>query len=107
MRRIVILLGAALGWVALHHLARSRQPPHPARAGNPYPFPTRTSHEAIDLFDERDMGRWAIELGCDEDRLRGAIDQVGTSIERLREHLATSNATPASTSGAVVEERVG
>ena len=88
MRRIVVLLGVALGWVAIHHLSKASLASPAAARGDTYPFPTSASHESIDRFDEGEVPRWAARLGCHEDQLRNAIDHVGTSIERLREYLA-------------------
>lgn len=45
----------------------------------------------IDLDDRHEVRNWATSLNVSEEELRRAVEKVGTSAERVREHLRTTH----------------
>jgi hypothetical protein len=85
MRPLILLLAVFLGWMAWSRVADTR----PKGA---YRFPTRDSHERIDLRQEGSIARWCRKLGCTEPQLRRAVNEVGYSAEAVRAHLVAQAA---------------
>ena len=87
MPRLVLLLAAFLGWVAYDRYAKVGSSGRAPRA-TAFPFPTSDSHDTISLRSVDDTARWCEVLGCSEAQLHAALSVVGSSAERVREHLA-------------------
>ena len=45
------------------------------------------------LSEDHEMGDWSKGLGVTEQQLRSAVEDVGNSAQRVREHLAQSRRT--------------
>lgn len=43
--------------------------------------------ERIDINDRGEVAYWTEELGCSEEKLKEAVETVGTSVEKVRKYL--------------------